>query len=277
MFGIFRNNSRERTQKISLNKKSYCIGINDYPGTHNDLRGCVYDARDWSNLLTKKGYNSDVITDRGATVRIGKSILNSLVDDSHKYGYEFDSVLTFSGHGTHLPDLDGDEENGRDEALCMYDGLIIDDEIRGILKNFNKDARLWIVADCCHSGTITRNFLQTIYDNDLKAKPRYMPPMDDIVAAMNLRQKSYIVRPQEEDMNEILLTGSLDSEYSWDAFIEGNFQGAMSYHAKRILRNKPSITFAQLHAELRKVLPSRNFPQSPQLEGKEKNKNRKVF
>lgn len=276
MFGIFRN--KNSNYNVSAKKRvAYCIGINDYPGTRNDLRGCVNDAIDWASLTQVHGYTADIIKDRDATVSLGKNILKELVNDSNKYGKDFQGILTFSGHGTHVPDLDGDEENGRDEALCMYDGLIIDDEIREILSSFNKNARLWIVADCCHSGTITRNFLETLYDEELKAKPRYMPPSDDLLALMNIRQKSYIVRPQEEDMNEILLTGSLDSEYSWDAFIDGKFQGAMSYHAKKIIRNNPGITFDKLHAEVRKFLPSRQFPQTPQLEGREQNKVLKIF
>jgi hypothetical protein len=29
-------------------KKALCIGINNYPGTHMDLQGCVNDANDWA-------------------------------------------------------------------------------------------------------------------------------------------------------------------------------------------------------------------------------------
>ena len=32
-------------------KKAVCIGINNYPGTSNDLQGCVNDANDWCALL----------------------------------------------------------------------------------------------------------------------------------------------------------------------------------------------------------------------------------
>ena len=33
-------------------KKAVCIGINNYPGIFNDLKGCVNDANDWADLLT---------------------------------------------------------------------------------------------------------------------------------------------------------------------------------------------------------------------------------
>jgi hypothetical protein len=32
-------------------KTALCIGINDYPGTANDLSGCINDAQDWANTL----------------------------------------------------------------------------------------------------------------------------------------------------------------------------------------------------------------------------------
>jgi hypothetical protein len=43
-------------------------------------------------------------------------------------------VITYSGHGTWVPDSSGDEPDGRDEALCPHDiataGPLLDDEIR---------------------------------------------------------------------------------------------------------------------------------------------------
>ena len=39
-----------------MSKKALCIGINDYPGTANDLSGCVNDANDWVAELTTRGF-----------------------------------------------------------------------------------------------------------------------------------------------------------------------------------------------------------------------------
>ena len=36
--------------------KALCIGINDYPGTDNDLSGCVNDAQDWAEELSRRGF-----------------------------------------------------------------------------------------------------------------------------------------------------------------------------------------------------------------------------
>ena len=49
-------------------------------------------------------------------------------------------IITYSGHGTYQPDIDGDEVDGLDEALCPYDiqtrgAALTDDEIRVIFAN----------------------------------------------------------------------------------------------------------------------------------------------
>jgi len=36
-----------------MTKRALCIGINDYPGTDFDLSGCVNDAHDWAQALTR--------------------------------------------------------------------------------------------------------------------------------------------------------------------------------------------------------------------------------
>jgi hypothetical protein len=71
-----------------------------------------------------------------------------------KIGY-----LHYSGHGTSVKDISGDELDGYDEALVPVDyqksGVIIDDDIYATLvKKLDPDVQLLVVADCCHSGTI---------------------------------------------------------------------------------------------------------------------------
>lgn len=259
-----------------------CVGINDYPGTFNDLRGCVNDANEWATLLRRLYRFNDVsiFTDSNATVRnvkrsLEKAILNASRGDK--------IVFTFSGHGTTVPDLDGDEKNGFDEALCCYDGLIIDDEIRHLIRRMADGVSLSVIADCCHSGTITRAFLQSQYETIKnkkeinEPKPKYMP-MNQNISAMSV--EAPVAKNRflcESNMKEILLTGSKDTEYSFDARMGGRFMGAMTYHATRILRRHRVITWKRLHEEIRRHLPSRQLPQTPQLEGTEENKNKIVF
>lgn len=253
-----------------------CVGINDYPGYHNDLRGCVNDANDWAKLL-KGDYEFQVkkLLDKKATKT---EILNGLKDLVAKTDDGDVAVFTFSGHGTYVLDQDSDEKDNRDEALCAYRGNILDDDIRKILKKTKEGAHICVIADCCHSGTITREILKRTFEQsgeNYEKKARFMPPKD--AAAHNkLPIRKRMLYP-ESDMNEVLLTGCNSTEYSYDAFLGGRFNGAMTATAIKLIKAKPNQTYRQLHKSLRKLLPSANFPQSPQLEASKKNKDRKLF
>lgn len=63
-------------------------------------------------------------------------------------------LLTFSGHGSSVIDLDGDERDGRDEAWCLHNGLLLDDELHALLCQFAAGVRVVIVSDSCHSGSM---------------------------------------------------------------------------------------------------------------------------
>jgi metacaspase-1 len=260
-----------------VRKRALCIAINNYPGTANDLRGCINDAILWENLLKDKYHFESVsrLFDREATRKNVKKAMKDIVNSSVAGDV---LAITFSGHGTSIIDKDGDEANGRDEALCLYDGLMIDDEIREIMDVIPHGIRVTIVVDSCFSGTITRLEEE---DSSQWIEPRYMPPSDSSIVTdlMMAKRKKEIFRSskQEEDMNEVLITGCSDSEQSYDAFLGGNHYGAMSFYANQILNKDPNITYIDFHKKLRKILPSARLPQSPQLEGRLFNKDSLMF
>jgi hypothetical protein len=270
------SNNDNQVPGTSTTKYSFHFGINDYVGTHNDLRGCVNDAKEWEKLCKKQGFKTHTFTDRNATKENMKKALESLVEKSKVYGKNFHGILTFSGHGTHTADRNGDEPDRRDEALCMYDGLFIDDDLKNILDKYNPEAKMTFVSDCCHSGTITRQFLATVTDEEIYAKPRYLPPEDEVEASIQPLIERKMFSPQE-NMNEVLITGCKDTEYSYDAYFGGRHMGAMTYYATKILNENPSISYIDFYSQLRKRLPSNRYAQTPQLEGKEENRNQKFF
>lgn len=47
-------------------------------------------------------------------------------------------TIEISSHGGQVPDRDGDEPDGKDEVIYMYDGIVKDDEIRKILDKIDK-------------------------------------------------------------------------------------------------------------------------------------------
>jgi metacaspase-1 len=62
-------------------------------------------------------------------------------------------VFYFAGHGEQVPDLDGDELDGRDETVLAYDRPIIDDEFDKIWLTYSPGVRIVMMSDSCHSGT----------------------------------------------------------------------------------------------------------------------------
>ena len=244
-------------------KRAVCVGINDYPGIFNDLKGCVNDAKDWSALLQGFGFNVSMILDSQATRANVKAALQGLIDSTNAGDV---AVLTYSGHGTQVTDRSGDESDPYDEAICMYDGNVIDDDLRDILNGIHPQATLVIISDSCFSGSVTRLAGE-------KATPRFIPPA--VSTAGRTAKRSFLI--PEADMPEILLSGCSDSEYSYDAEFNGRPNGAMSAYAIQVIEQNPNVTYREFFTSLRTLLPSKDYPQSPQLEGSDANKDRKLF
>jgi hypothetical protein len=137
-------------------RRALCIGIDAYDAPYA-LAGCVNDARDWAAALRALGFDSSVLLNADATRQGILDAVTGLVASSRPGDVV---VFQYAGHGTRVPDVDGDEVNGRDSALCPIDfaagRFLIDDDIRRVLQRVPDGVNLTCFFDCCHSGTITR-------------------------------------------------------------------------------------------------------------------------
>ena len=244
-------------------KKAVCIGINNYPGIFNDLKGCVNDAKDWSALLQGLGFETTLVLDAQATRANVKSALQGLIEATNAGDM---AVFTYSGHGTQVSDKNGDEGDPYDEAVYLYDGTVIDDDLRAILNGIHPQATLVIISDSCFSGSVTRLAPEP-------ALPRFIPPT--VSTASKMARRSFLV--PESGMPEILISGCSDSEYSYDAEFNGRPNGAMTAYAIQVIKQNPNVTYREFYSGLRALLPSNDYPQTPQLEGSDLNKDRKLF
>ena len=262
------------TVPITGKKRALCFGINDYPGSSNDLRGCLNDVGDWTSLL-KECYKFDEVrnlSNSECTREKIKVAISEIIGVSEPNDV---LVIQYSGHGTYTADMNGDEIDGKDEAIYLYDGLLVDDEIREIMSKLKDDVRTTIIFDSCFSGTATRalNFNSEAFYR----VSRFMPPKDNGKLAC-VQTNGRIFRAfEQKDMKEILLSGCSDSEVSYDAQFDGQYYGAMSYFATRVLRENPVVTYSEFYKKLREKLPNSQYPQSPQLECREEYKSRFVF
>jgi hypothetical protein len=258
-------------------KTAVCIGINNYPDPANNLLGCVPDSKLIRDILLKK-FNFDkvfLLNDKMATY---ENVVKYVNECMFKMGDGGHFVFSVSSHGTYVVDKSGDEPDGRDEAICLYDRLLIDDQFRKLLDHAPVGLNITVIADCCHSGSITRNALRSSKGPGFYRKPRYLPPKDENIATKGIfypvKNKIFTT---ENDMNEVLITGCLDTEFSYDALFGKSYHGALTYNLCEILKSNDNITYYQLHEMLKSSLPSKFYPQTPQLEGRDENKKRIIF
>jgi hypothetical protein len=268
-------------------KYALCIGINDYPGTDSDLAGCVNDANDWADALTNRGFTVTKLLDRKATGDAIRKAVKAIVSGA-KRGDTV--VVQYSGHGSYVPDADGDEPDGTDECLCPHDimtnGPITDDELFDLFNAKKLGVKLIMISDSCHSGTVTR-FARIVTPPTIKGgnapqrKVRFMPPSVFLsarsAATLGVRRAFRASSPPGRYAS-LLISGCQDTEYSYDAYFEGRPNGAFSFVALDCLKSLPAnATYQQWHKAIRNVLPSQQYPQAPNLYGSTSMKRWKVF
>jgi hypothetical protein len=287
-------------------KKALLVGINDYPGTANDLSGCVNDTANLHRLLAKEfGFEASgmrVLTDTKAT---REAILGGLSDLVAKADGGDTLVFHYSGHGSQVPDEDGDERSDRmDEIICprdfSWDGCwISDDDLSDVFSRLPRDVHLEVLLDCCHSGTGTREIalgkrtataaaglVNALRSAPRLARVRYMPPPASMAARLSAVKRAAasaakigtLVRAKPRGLNHVLWAACKSNQYSADADIGGSPNGAFTWFFCDAVRTAGSATpRSALLARIRKGLAADGFDQSPQLECEKPFRDTSVF
>jgi hypothetical protein len=270
-----------------MGKSAICIGINNYPGTQNDLAGCINDADDWAAAFDRRGIAVQRLKDRQATGNAIRSAIRRLVSGA-KAGDLI--VVQYSGHGSYVPDENGDEPDGADECLCPYDvrskGPITDDELFELYSARPSGVRLLMISDSCNSGTVARFAPITTPPaaagkNPPQTKVRFLPPAAFLprrqAAKFGVRRGVRRSSPPGRNAG-LLLAACQDAEYSYDATFEGRPNGAFSFVALQTLAKLPkNATYLDWYKAIRKMLPSQQYPQTPNLYGTASMKKWKVL
>jgi len=270
-----------------MKRIALCIGINDYPGTGSDLAGCVNDARDWAQALRGKGFEVAMLADKKATGKTMRAAIRAALDAARSGDHV---VIQYSGHGSFVPDEDGDEPDGTDECLCPYDvdanGPITDDELFELYSARERGVKLLVISDSCHSGSVAR-FAPITTPPTLRGrgapqrKVRFLPPEAFLsrreLAKLGARRATRTSSPPGR-YAALLMAGCQDTEYSYDAYFQGRPNGAFSFVALRALAKlELGANYAGWFKAIRRALPSQQYPQSPNLFGSSAMKRWKVF
>jgi hypothetical protein len=266
-------------------KRAVLIGINKYQVPGADLQGCVNDVKNLSGVLTTYYGFADkdiaTLTDAQATKKGMERAIKKLIAKAKKGDV---LLLHYSGHGSNVPDDNGDEADHRDEILCPTDldwkNPFRDDWLRKALGKLRREVNLTVIMDCCHSGTITR----VMNPFDAPRRQRYLPCPLDLMATESGRKLRGTLRGQlgkaprgrkrkkdivHADIQELLITGCRDTQTSADAYISGSYNGALTYYlVESIKEAEGKLTYRELHQRTAAKLKQEDFDQIPQLEGR---------
>jgi len=247
-------------------KYALCIGINNYPGTQNDLSGCVNDANDWAAELKARGFATKLMLDAAATKNAMVEGMREVIGKG-KYGDAV--VITYSGHGTWEVDENGDEPDKRDEALCPHDlaaGPLLDDELYDIFAERERGVRLIMISDSCHSGTVTRFFREL---EEKRPRVKFLAPEDYPQNRNRLPRMRMIERAPSRGRSRggaLLLAGCQDTEFSYDAWFGGRANGAFTRVALDELKKlTKDDNYSTWFKAIRSRLPSTAYSQTPNL------------
>lgn len=128
-------------------------------------------------------------------------------------------------------DIDGDEQDKKDETWCLYDGQLLDDELNVSWANFAPGTRVLIFSDSCHSGSVSKGPGEVLPESS--ASTRDMPRKRAIAVA----RKNYefydniqLALPQprtDVTATVVLYSGCQDSQLSLEGPDNGHFTMAV--------------------------------------------------
>jgi hypothetical protein len=226
------------TAPPSGRRHALCVGIDAYSAA--PLSGCVADARRWKSVFEQLGFTTRMLTDQQADYN---SILGEL-DNMIRTSAPGDVIaFQYSGHGTTLDDVNGDETEGgnpgQDEALCPIDypdgRFIIDDDIAQVFARIPEGMNVTCFMDCCHSGTITRVAIGATSRDGLgiNARVRFIPATSQMQES-HKRFRAQTGRRRLDSsrgptsMKDVLFSACLDSEVAWESDGQGEFTRRVS-------------------------------------------------
>jgi hypothetical protein len=212
-------------------KRALCVGIDGYPSS--PLAGCVRDARSWATALESLKFDVTLLLDRRATrarvlEALGRMIEGALPGET--------LVFQYSGHGTQVEDLNGDERDRYDEALVPIDyesgALLLDDDLADVYRRLPAGVVLTLFMDCCHSGTNSRFAPLDRSAARGTERRRFLSLTPELEAAhRDFRAREGSPRPTtaEESLPGVIhFAACLDKEYAYESDGQGHFTGAAS-------------------------------------------------
>jgi hypothetical protein len=256
------------------------IGLNavdpaGYQGWDGVLNACENDARDMAAIAARSGFT-------GATLLTAQATSSGVLAEMYKAAQSLAPgdilVIGYSGHGGQVGDVTADEPDSLDETWCLYDRMMVDDELYALWAQFRPGVRIVVLSDSCHSGTVVKmakyaSFAKLGLANgdavSAEGKSQeFRPKAIPFGNAWDLYQGNkamydslqYVAGPSEKaaiSASVILISGCQDNQLSLDGAQNGVFTGTL----KRTWNDgKFSRNYAGFRDDIAKVMPPSQTP-----------------
>lgn len=278
-------------------KRALLIGINEYSDPDVlDLHGCENDVEAMAEVLAGsyrfEPVNLTKLTGAENTTR--QRILDELTRLIEVTEEGDVAVVYYSGHGSQVPDRDGDEEEDhKDETIVPSDSGrggrpvldIVDDELKSYVGALSqRTPYATVIFDSCHSKSVTKeieaSFVMATRQASQRA-PRATPAASEPLAVPTRLYPGF-KEPSNAAKSEtglfrkgeyLLIAGCQDDETSKEVEFNGVPRGSLTYYLVEQLRSGANSTveaiFDQVRPKVERTAEDGNETQRPVLEGPE--------
>ena len=265
------------------------VGKLDIPG--NDLPSIELDLDRMHEMLNLMGFEDrqiHTLQDEAATSTAVIAEFNGWL----KQGVEPNDrvVFYFSGHGSNIPDLRGDQDDNVSQVLVTHDVKRIHDKggasLAGVIPDFRisellaaiPSKNVLFIVDSCHSGTVTRSF--TLANHSLSSSPVFvksydypgMPAAPTRVATRSVDSAGKEPKEQKWDphANYVAITAAADNQEAIGTMNGGVFTLGLTEAVKRLTSEGKNPTPRELRDDADAFIRSKvnkNQVHTPQMMG----------
>lgn len=233
-------------------KRAFMVGVSHYDTAltgyqWNDING-VEDINFLTPVLKNQGFYLTTLLDDQATHQNITSQLTTFTNKTKKGDIVY---LHFSTHGQPVEDIDGDEDDGWDEAIVPIDAYklykkgvyegdkhLLDDQLNTYIKKLRAKIGptgfLYVVIDACHAGTSSRANDETVrgtkvgftYNNKVfKPSPQ--------------KKSHYKIEASPKMSNVMYLEACRPEQVNMEIKVRDKRYGPLSYNIALALQAKP--------------------------------------
>ena len=233
-------------------KRAFLVGISHYDTAltgyqWNNING-VEDVNLLAPILEKQGFQSITLLDSQATYDNITRQLLSFIKTIKKGDIVY---LHFSTHGQPVEDIDGDEDDGWDEAIVpidayklykkdFYEGKkhFLDDQLNTYIKKLRAKIGptgfLYVVIDACHAGTSSRANDETV--RGTKVGFTYN---SKVFKPSPQKKSHYKIETSPKMSNVMYLEACRPEQVNMEIKVKDKRYGPLSYNIAQALQTKP--------------------------------------